>query len=141
KRDGTVWAWGFNSTGQLGRRPADSNAFSAAPVRVFGLAGVRAIAAGGYHSLAVTRDGSAWAWGHNGNGQLGNGRTTCNTCATWVPGRVRGLGGARTVAGGVWFSLAVKADGTAWAWGANDDGQLGDGTRTQRLAPVAVHTP
>jgi hypothetical protein len=140
KGDGSVWAWGYNDVGELGDRHTGYGRYSAVPVRVFGLAGVRAIGAGGYHSLAVTGDGRVWAWGHNTYGELGNGRTTCNICANWAPSRVRGLAGATAATGGLWYSLALKADGTAWAWGNNDQGQLGDGSRQQHLTPVRVRT-
>jgi len=131
KDDGSVWAWGDNGSGQLGDGTwIDRDA----PVQVSGLSGVAAIAAGDYHSLAVKDDGSVWAWGYNGYGQLGDG--------TWnhryAPVQVSGLSGVVAVAAGYSHSLAVKDDGSVWAWGYNGYGQLGDGTTIARSAPVQV---
>jgi alpha-tubulin suppressor-like RCC1 family protein len=92
------------------------------------------VAAGQYHSLAAKGDGTVWAWGYNGNGQVGDGSTTRRT----TPVQVSGLSGVTAVAAGVSHSLALKGDGTVWAWGYNSNGQLGDGTATQRTAPVQV---
>lgn len=72
KDDGTVWAWGFNDTGQLGDgTTTDRNT----PVQVSALSDIAAIAAGYDHSLALKSDGTVWAWGYNYDGQLGDGTT------------------------------------------------------------------
>ena len=76
-----------------------------------------------------------WAWGNNGSGQLGDGAT--NSTRT-TPVQVSGLSGITAGGGGNGFSLALKSDGTVWAWGANNNGQLGDGTTTTRTTPVQV---
>ena len=128
KSDGTVWAWGANYTGQLGNGTTTD---SYIPVAVSSLSGVTAIASGGAHSLAVKSDGTVWAWGFNDRGQLGNGTTTLNPNPT--PVQVSGLSGAIAIAGGNSHSLAVKSDGTVWAWGANGAGQLGNGSRTGNI--------
>ncbi len=137
KNDGTLWAWGDNTSGQLGNETT-AFAMSSVPVQVTGLSGVTNAAVGGDHSLAVTGDGTVWAWGGNAVGQLGD-ETTINRSA---PVRVSGLtnvpGGVRAVAAGLQFSVALKNDGTVWAWGVNDAGQLGDGTTTNRTSPVQV---
>ena len=130
KEDGTVWAWGSNAsdldktqvTGQLGD---DAITSSETPVNVGGLGvGVEAIAAGASHALALKEDGSVWAWGDNFFGELGDGRTKTNSPE---PVRVKDLKGVRAIEGGGWFSLALKEDGTVWAWGYNQDGELGNG--------------
>jgi hypothetical protein len=93
-----------------------------------------AIAAGGFHSLALKGDGTVWAWGYNRDGQLGDGTTTNRT----TPVQVSGLSGVTAIAAGTHHSLALKGDGTVWAWGGNWYGQLGDGTTTNSTTPVQV---
>src|SRR5579884_3346311 len=133
KNDGTVWAWGDNSVGELGDgTTTDRNT----PVQVSGLDNVIGIAAGASHNLAVRSDGTVWAWGSNDMGQLGNGDTGgYSTKPIQVSG---GMTNARAVAAGLVHSLAVKDDGTVWAWGDNGTGQLGDGTTVSRTSPVQV---
>ncbi|HZH79216.1 MAG TPA: hypothetical protein VEY88_24530 [Archangium sp.] len=92
------------------------------------------LVAGGFHSLSLREDGTAWAWGSNGNGQLGDGTNTVRL----TPGRVVGLVNVTSIAAGRTHSLALKNDGTVWAWGDNRYGQLGDGTLTNRNTPVQV---
>jgi alpha-tubulin suppressor-like RCC1 family protein len=74
RRDGTVWSWGWNFTGQLGHSYTEKEDFydCAPPEQVPGLEGVIAVSTGGSHSLALRRDGTVWSWGNNGFGQLGN---------------------------------------------------------------------
>ena len=121
---GTVWAWGGSLYGQLGN---GTTADSSVPVQVKGLTGVVAVAAGYGHSLALRDDGTVWAWGLNGAGQLGNG-TTGNTQPT--PVEVAGLTGVTKIAAGGLFSLALRSDGTVWAWGGDGTGEMGDGRQT-----------
>ena len=93
------------------------------------------VAGGANHSLAVLADGSVRSWGAGANGQLGNGATSSSS----TPVQVTGLtGGVREVSAGGNHSLALMHDRTLRAWGINSDGQLGDGTTTQRTTPVAV---
>ena len=136
KEDGTVWAWGYNSDGQLGD---GTKANSTRPVRVGKLGGVRAIAAGAFFSLALKEDGTVWAWGSNTSGQdnrlsgqLGDG----DIASSDTPLEVGGLGGVEAVAAGASHGLALKNDGTVRAWGDNFFGELGDGTKTDSPTPV-----
>jgi alpha-tubulin suppressor-like RCC1 family protein len=133
--DGSLWAWGANDSGQLG----DGTTIpSASPVQVGGMGGavVSAVSGGSAHSFALTVDGTVWAWGANGAGQLGDGTTAQRT----APVRVTGLTAAfiTAISGGTDHSLALDDGGTVWAWGANDAGQLGDGTTTSRITPAPV---
>ena len=141
KKDGTVWAWGNNSIGGLGD---GTTTHRNAPVQVQGLDGVTAISAGSAHTLALRNDGTVWAWGANLHGQLGNGTATEYDTVTHshpphpVPIQVQNLNGVTAVSAGTQHSLALKNDGTVWAWGRNIDGELGDGTFVDKHSPVQV---
>lgn len=132
KSDGTVWAWGANQSGQLGNGTTGSS--SLVPVQVSNLTDVASISAGVTHSLAARNDGTAWSWGYNRYGELGDGTTTSSS----LPVLMSSLSGVRAVAGGFYHSLMVKGDGTVWACGRNNYGQLGNGTLTDSLLPVQV---
>jgi alpha-tubulin suppressor-like RCC1 family protein len=141
KSDGTVSAWGYNRDGELGN---GANEDSPTPVLVKDfrdptghLSGVRAIAAGSSHSLALKEDGTVWAWGYNFDGQLGDGTEANST----RPVRVGELQGVEAIAAGSVHSLALKEDGSVWAWGANDQGQLGNGTKTLGGNTLGINTP
>jgi alpha-tubulin suppressor-like RCC1 family protein len=133
--DGTVRAWGENGSGQLGD---GTFVIRRTPVSVAGLSDftVTAIATGSGHSLALLSDGTVRAWGHNRQGQLGDGTTTNRGTPVSLPG----LWGATVtaIAAGQYHSLALLQDGTVWAWGSNERGQLGDGTTTDRSTPMIV---
>ena len=123
-QDGTVWAWGSNSRGQLGN---GNNFDSVTPVQVPGLSDVVAIAAGYDHSLALKRDGTVWAWGGNSHGQLGNDDPQKRD--SWIPVQVANLsglaqGGIVSISAGNAFSIAMKYDGTVLSWGQNNARQL-----------------
>lgn len=132
RSDGTVWTWGSNENGQLGiGTTADKNV----PTPVSGLSGIKAISGGlGYHSMALTENGTVWTWGKNDNGELGNGTTVQQNS----PVLVIGLSDVTAIAAGGYYSLALKSDGTVWAWGANGNGELGDGTIVDKHTPVQV---
>jgi len=135
RNDGTVWAWGYNEGGELGN---GTNADSNVPVQVSNLTGVTAVAGGVYHSLALKNDGTVWAWGYNYYGQLGNG-TNGHGANSNVPVQASNLTGVTAISGGYFHSLALKNDGTVWAWGENPNGNLGDGTNTVSNVPVHAH--
>lgn len=133
--DGTAYTWGNNGAGQLGN---NSTTQSTVPVAVTMPAGKQFVqgASGSAHSLALASDGTLYAWGTNANGQLGNNSTTQSTVP--VVAVLPAAYGYAQVAGGNSYSLGLRADGKAYAWGSNAGGALGDGTNTQRLVPVAV---
>ncbi len=137
KQDGTVWAWGSNSGGQLGN---GTTTRSLTPIQVPGVGSFVAVTGGEEFTLALRADGTVWAWGWNGNGQLGQGDTSQRLSPVQVKG-ASGQGfltGVVGIAGGAYHGLALKNDGTVWAWGFNTNGRLGDGTTTDRWTPVQV---
>ena len=135
---GPLLAWGLNTSGQLGD---GSTTNSGLPVKVKLPRGTKmtAVAAGYYHSLAVTLTGSVLAWGDNAHGQLGNGSAT----GSRVPVKVKLPAGTRVtaVAAGYGHSLVVTATGSLLAWGLNTSGQLGNGSTTDSHLPVKVKLP
>src|SRR5205807_1178810 len=131
KSDGTVWAWGDNLYGEVGNS-STYNPFHT-PVQVSGVSGMTAVAAGRFHSLALKSDGTVWAWGADQYGQLGY---DSGTFANPTPVQVSGLSSVTAIAGAEYHSLALKSDGTAWGWGSNFQGELGNGTTTNSSTPV-----
>ncbi|MEX2237780.1 MAG: hypothetical protein WEB00_09625 [Dehalococcoidia bacterium] len=132
--DGTVRAWGFDGSGQLGDGGANTD--QPTPVAVSGLSGVTAIDGGDNHSLARLSNGSVRAWGNDNSGQLGDGGTNTNQP---TPVAVSSLSGVTAIAAGGGHSLALLNDDTIRAWGSDGSGQLGDGgTNTNQSTPVAV---
>jgi alpha-tubulin suppressor-like RCC1 family protein len=129
---GSIRCWGGNATGALGD---GTTADSLTPVAVSGISTATAVAAGDRHTCAVLADHTVRCWGWNTEGQLGDGTTT----ARLTPVEVAGISTATVVVGGeIGFTCALLAGGSIRCWGNNTSGQLGDGTRTTRLAPVAV---
>ena len=137
-KGGTLRSWGANNHGQLGGGATSGNIYQP-PVKALDLERVKAIAAGSHHSLALLEDGTVWAWGYNGYGQLGDGTKTDRHRPVQVSElkEVKAIAAGR-LQGGSHYSLALREDGTLWAWGLNNYGQLGDGTTTSRDRPVKV---
>jgi alpha-tubulin suppressor-like RCC1 family protein len=103
KTDGTVWAWGNSYSGQLGDGTSGTTTGRTTPVQVSNLSGVKAIAGGGLHSVALKTDGTVWAWGRNYGGELGDG--TSGTDRT-TPVQVKNLGGVKAIDAGGYHNLA-----------------------------------
>ncbi|MDH5718124.1 MAG: DUF4215 domain-containing protein, partial [Spirochaetia bacterium] len=141
KSDGTLWAWGENSSGQLG----DGTTINRdTPDQIGTDTNWQFVSAGGSYSggfsIAIKTNGTLWAWGDNWNGQLGNGTTTDNhtpiqigTDTNW-----QFISTGKDELKG--YTMAIKTNGTLWAWGDNWNGQLGDGTTTDRYTPVQIGT-
>ena len=155
RKDGTLWAWGDNFYGQLGigasgenidtfQDPPDSNE----PVQVVvppGHPGTwKQVSAGGFHSLGIDTNGRAWAWGRNLSGQLGiNDEDVIKSMPTAVFTEGDRPQAWKQLAAGNEHSLGIASDDTAWAWGANDFGQLGKGTPadiTDRIPNAVLRT-
>ncbi|MCU0757783.1 MAG: hypothetical protein MUF07_01105 [Steroidobacteraceae bacterium] len=129
--NGDVYAWGRNTSGQLGVGDQTSRGV---PTRVALPAAAASIAAGREFSVAALADGRVYAWGLNNDGQLGDGTRFSSV----IPVEVTGLAGVTAVAAGNAHVLALRNDGSVWAWGANASGQLGIGGFALRRAPVAT---
>ncbi|MBA6153166.1 T9SS type A sorting domain-containing protein [Gelidibacter maritimus] len=133
KTDGTLWAWGDNSGGQLGDGTTTTKRV---PTKIGTDTDWEAIATGYQHVIAIKTDGTLWAWGVNNFGQLGDGTnlqrltpTQIGTDTDW-----------KTVDAGLHHTLATKTDGTLWAWGLNGAGSVGDNTIINRNVPVQIGT-
>lgn len=133
KNDGSLWLWGDNYYGQLGNGSTeDSNT----PVKI--MTDVRQVSLGANHSAALKKDGTLWLWGNNWNGQLGNGSSGYGTDSS-TPVKI--MSDVKQVSLGENHSAALKKDGTLWLWGANWDGQLGNGSITSSSTPVKITLP
>ncbi len=130
KRDGTVWTWGNNQSGQLGDGTRTNRSL---PAQI-AISNVARLVAGAEFLFAERADGSVWGWGRNNEGELADG-TTENRL---VPAAVGALQGYKQLAGGLYHALGVAPDGSLRAWGQNSAGEVGDGSKTQRTSPVAV---
>jgi alpha-tubulin suppressor-like RCC1 family protein len=152
--DGRVLAWGSNWNGLLGNTTlaelevrSEPHPPVPMPVATQPVPKVMDVAAQGRHVLALTAEGTVYAWGNGQVGQLGIGEMPIINFKAHLPGpmayvpfpiRVPGLTGVSAIAAGSAHSLALLKDGSLMAWGENQYGQLGDGTSTNRTKPVAV---
>ena len=132
---GGAWCWGDNSVGQLGAAPVRARP---QPALVPGLREVTQIALGMAHTCARSAAGAALCWGWNVSGQIGLGRKSSDEDPNPVPTAVAGMSAVVELALGHAHSCARTLDGNVWCWGANDNGQLGDGATRDRSAPVRV---
>lgn len=152
KADGSVWGWGNNERGQLGNGTAGERKWPPVQAMPPGSNAI-AVAGGNRFSIALKKDGSVWAWGNNRFGQLGDGSFGVDR---YTPQRILPSGsGVVAIAAGIFHTIALKKDGSVWAWGANNAGQLGDGSEwtsesvrlydleklPRQLSPVQVIPP
>jgi len=133
RSNGTVWAWGNGSQGQLGI--GDTAINRGTPVQVSELTDVTAIAAGDGTAYALRSNGTVWAWGNGSQGQLGNGFPF----NSGVPGQVPALNTATAIAAGNYTGYARLTDGTVRAWGYGVFGQLGNQAMSNSAVPVPVY--
>lgn len=155
KTDGSLWMWGLNYHGELGNEKQGNQSllnrypYQTTPVKV--MTGVVAVSCGFDHTAAITADGSLWTWGHNEQGQIGNGKINKQSAdfiaaveVCEVPVKV--LDNVSQVSCGYGFTAAIKTDGTLWMWGDNSNGQLGNNkagnfeknSRPYQTVPVQV---
>ena len=132
KTDGSLWAWGQNNFGELGN---GTNTESTVPIQIGMDNNWLSISGGGTHNLAIKNDGTLWSWGQNNYGQLGDG-TFINKSNPIQVGTDNDW--QIISASDDYHSMAIKNNGTLWAWGHNDYGQLGDGTSLNKNIPVQI---
>jgi len=142
RTNGTLWAWGENSVGQLGNGSCGTNVSS--PVSVIGgftdwcfvdTNKFNIPCCPCHFAVGIRTNGTLWAWGANGFGTLGNGTQTNRSSPVSVVG---GFTDWCQAAAGCIHTLGVRTNGSLWAWGNNSGGKLGDGTTTNRCSPVSV---
>jgi alpha-tubulin suppressor-like RCC1 family protein len=132
KTDGSLWTMGYNCYGQLGDGTWNAYGGTNRPEQIVA-SNVMAVAAGAWHSLFLKSDGSLWAMGFNGDGELGDG--TYNS--TNLPEQIV-ASNVMAVAAGSHHTLFLKNDGSLWAMGFNNRGQLGDGTYNNTNLPEQI---
>lgn len=138
-KNGAAYTWGYNNTGQIGNGSYSNSVLQTTPFALPTLSsGVTAVGGGTYHSVAL-KDGGVWAWGYNNYGQIGNNGPTAGLSAViTTPQAVVGLSnGVTDVSAGSNHNLALR-NGVVWAWGRNNDSQLGDDTITNAVVPQVV---
>ena len=141
---GAAYCWGRGESGQLGVAPPsnictiNNSPFpcSMTPIVVGGGLSFRRLAGGGAHTCGLTSDGTAYCWGSNTNGQLGDGSTTNRSAPVPVATPVK----FETISAGTEHTCTLSKDGIAFCWGRNDRGQLGDNGTTRRTFPAPVAT-
>jgi len=119
RQDGTLWVWGSGSSAQMGNgvsnpSPDDPGGRNLLPLQVKGITGAKAASVGAGHIAVLMNDGSLRAWGMNGYGELGLGKTSSYEA---VPVRVPGLANVASLRLGGYNSYAIRTDGTLWIWG------------------------
>lgn len=134
-KDTSLQAWGANNSGQLALMAKTATDLQRSPMPVNFDKKIKKLALGFYHTLALTENGELWAWGANGEGQLGIGSREAFVAE---PRRVLSGIEIKDIDASLNYSLAVASDGRVWAWGSNYNGQLGDGTFEKRTVPAEV---
>lgn len=133
KKDGTLWAWGDNSKGQLGNGQVLSYKY---PIQITSDYNWFKVSSFFLSSFAIKNNGTLWAWGDNSVGQLGDGTFDVKLVPTQI-GLDTNWSSVNT---GINHTVAIKSDGSLWAWGKNDYGQFGDGTTISKNVPIQIGT-
>lgn len=137
KQDGTLWAWGNDSNGQLGNGASGTFMRYSSPVQIGSLTNWRQLGQGSANqwSAAIKTDGTLWVWGNNDKGQFGNDSTSTKYSS---PIQVGALTNWKQLAIEYSSLAAIKTDGTLWAWGSNSRGQLANGNQIDYSSPIQV---
>lgn len=145
KNDGTVWTWGDNGHGCLGD---GTNISRSDPEPVPGLRNVTAIEAGPFFAMALKDDGTVWAWGINDDGELCDGSIIKDSLRIYnpidynaTPARIQGLSDVVAIRAGKDNGMAVKKDGTVWAWGSNNVNIVGKWGEDHNVPGLAITRP
>ena len=137
KVDGTLWNWGRNSNGELG---VNNRTHYSSPVQIPGTTWKHISSRGAV--IATKTDNTLWSWGSNWQGALGqNGAGSADKSSpTQIPGTTWSTSNKHSISNGAGTCLAIKTDGTLWAWGGNNEGQLGQNEpgSLDRSSPVQV---
>ncbi len=136
-QNGSVRTWGRGTDGELGNGTTPTAQTTPVVVKTVSgttLTGVTQVAAGRNHTLALLSNGSVWAWGENGYGQVGDGTLVDKNRAV----KISGLSGVVDVEAGAEFSVAVLENGSVMTWGRSGNGQLGNGFKGTRTVPGQV---
>lgn len=132
--DGTLWSWGTDSDEQLGNGTLGD---ATTPKQISTATQWQTLSCGLDHTVALKRDGSLWGWGNNIEGGLGTGNSADVTTPAQIGG---GTADWKAIAAGNHYTLAIKTNGTLWAWGDNNYGELGDGNTSDQYSPVQIGT-
>ena len=134
--DGSGYCWGYNYYGQIGDDGTDTD--RSLPVAIAnGLYKWSSIVAGAIHTCGITKDGSGYCWGHNEDGELGDGTETDRSLPVAI---ADGKYKWSSMSAGRFHTCGITTDRAGYCWGYNEYGQLGDGTDTDRSIPVAIAT-
>jgi alpha-tubulin suppressor-like RCC1 family protein len=134
RTDHSIWCWGHSKFGQLGNGSSGINTFVTVPRQIGSTSDWISLSTGHSHTCGIRADGSAWCWGLNDKGQLGNGTITNAT----IPQQVQGGSDWISISAGAVSTCGLRLDGSAWCWGGNHYGQLGNGTTTDAAVPQPV---
>lgn len=134
KTDGTLWAWGLGSNGELGISVAGPGVYRSSPVQIGALTNWSSVTGGNNSAWAIKTDSTLWGWGQNQFGAIGDG--TANPKSS--PVQIGSLTNWSKVSGMDYGFIALKTDGTLWTCGFNNAGQLGQNNTISRSSPVQV---
>ena len=138
KTNGELWSWGAPHNGKLGvnTNQSTSGGYSS-PVQIPGTTWA-CVSCTENSGIATKTDGTVWAWGNNGVGELGQVNNTQRSSPVQIPGTTWGKTELTLLQGGVNMCGSIKTDGTLWMWGVNERGQLGQNNKTNYDSPVQV---
>lgn len=132
-RSGEIYCWGANHYGELGNNSTKNSQY---PTRVTGLDSIKDISIGNNHSCALKIDGTVYCWGKNSQGQIGNG--SASNKPNPIPIMIKDFTNIIAISSGGNNNCALNKEGSVLCWGENSEGQVGEGTTTQREYPVYV---